>query len=133
MRRAVVVCLEGDRKVSVGGIWDNGYMAVHPKSFGRYVIMIDLYRPVIKPLNIFKGKDMSREKDIAFEVTDNLSGVKYFRGTVDGKWILMESNPKNNQVYYTFDEHVGKGRHRLRLVVSDEVGNTNVYETEFTR
>lgn len=133
MKKAVVVRLEGDRKVSIGGTWSNGYMTIHPKSFGRYVIMIDLYRPVIKPVNIFKGKDMGHEKEIAFEVTDNLSGVKYFRGTVDGKWILMEFNPKKDQVYYTFDEHVGKGLHHLRLVVSDEVGNTSVYQTEFTR
>lgn len=133
MKKAVVERLEDDRKVSIGGTWSNGYMMVHPKSFGRYVIMIDLYRPVIKPVNIFKGKDMSRDKEIAFGVTDNLSGVKYYRGTVDGKWILMEFNPKNDHVYYTFDEHVGKGLHHLRLVVSDEVGNTSVYETEFTR
>jgi hypothetical protein len=133
MKKAVVVRLEGERKASIGGTWDNGYMTVHPKGFGRYVVMIDLYRPIIRPINIFKGKDMSRDKDIAFEVTDNLSGVKYFRATVDGKWILTEFNPKNNEVYYTFDEHVGKGKHHLRFVVSDEVGNTNVYEAEFTR
>jgi len=133
MKKAIVVRLEGDRKVSIGGTWSNGYMTVHPKNFGRYAIMLDIYRPVIKPVNIFKGKDMAHDKEIAFEVSDNLSGVKYFRGTVDGKWILMEFNPKNNYVYYTFDEHVGKGAHHLRLVVSDEVGNTSVYETEFTR
>ena len=133
MKKAVVVRLEEDAKVSIGGTWNNGYMTVHPKSFGRYAIMIDLYRPVIKPVNIYRGKDMSHDKDIAFEVTDNLSGIKYYRGTVDGKWILMEFNPKNNYVYYTFDEHVGKGLHHLRLAVSDEVGNTTVYETEFTR
>jgi hypothetical protein len=133
MKKAVVVRLEGERKASIGGTWENGYMTVHPKNFGKYVIMVDLYRPVIKPVNIFKGKDMSRDKDIAFEVTDNLSGVKYFRATVDGKWILMEFNPKNSEIYYTFDEHVGKGTHHLRLVVSDEVGNTNTYETDFTR
>lgn len=133
MKRAVVVRLEGKSQASIGGHWENGYMTVHPKTFGTYIIMIDLYHPVIKSLNIFKGKDMSRDTDIAFEVTDNLAGVNYFRGTIDGKWILMEFNPKKDEVYYTFDEHVGKGKHHLRLVVADEVGNTTVYDTEFTR
>ncbi|HTB32300.1 MAG TPA: M23 family metallopeptidase [Bacteroidia bacterium] len=133
MKKAVVVRLEGKSKSSIGGHWDNGYMTVHPKTFGRYVLMIDLYRPVIKPLNIFKGKDMSQDTEIAFEVSDNLSGVSYYKGTVDGKWILVESNPKKSELYYTFDEHVGKGKHHLRLVVSDAVGNTTTYETDFTR
>ncbi len=133
MRKAVVVRLEGNSHSSIGGHWENGYMTVRPKSFGKYVIMIDLYRPTIKPVNIYKGKDMSRETEMAFEVTDNLAGVGFYRATVDGKWILMEANPKENEVYYTFDEHVSKGKHHLKLVVSDAVGNTSVYETDFTR
>jgi|SRR6185312_14938040 len=133
LKKAVVVRLEGNKKNSIGGKWEGEYMTVHPKSFGRYVIMLDLYRPVIKPVNIFKGKDMSHDDKIAFEITDNLSGIGSYRCTVDGKWILMEFNPKNNQIYYTFDEHVGKGTHHLQLVVSDEVGNTSVYRTDFVR
>lgn len=133
LKKAVVVRLEANGKNSISGKWIDGYMEVHPKSFGRYVIMLDLYRPVIKPVNIFRNKDMSHDDKIAFEITDNLSGIGSYRCTVDGKWILMEFNPKNNQVYYTFDEHVEKGKHHLRLVVSDEVGNTSIYETDFTR
>ncbi len=133
MKKAVVVRLEGKRKVSIGGKWDNGYLVTHPKVFGSYVIAIDLYRPIIKPVNVYKDKDMSRDTAMAFEVTDNLSGVGYFRGTIDGKWVLMELNPKNNWIYYLFDEKVGKGTHHVKLVASDEVGNTSVYETDFVR
>jgi len=133
MKKAVVVRVDGKQRASIGGKWENGYMIVHPKKFGSYVVMLDLYHPVIKPVNIFKGKDMSHDSNIAFEIGDNLSGVNYFRATVDGKWILMESNPKKSEIYYTFDEHVGKGLHHLRLVVSDEVGNTSVYQTDFKR
>jgi len=133
MKKAVVVHLQGKRRSSIGGTWENGYMVAHPKGFGSYVVAIDLYRPVIKPVNIFKNKDMSRENAVVFTVTDNLSGIGSFRATVDGKWILMQSNPKNNTIYYTFDEHVGEGKHHLRLVVTDEVGNTSVYQTDFSR
>jgi hypothetical protein len=134
LKKAVVVRLDDNKKESpVGGHFDSGYMTIHPKVFGKYVIMVDRIPPEIKPVNIFKGKNMSRDSIMAFEVTDNLSGLGSFRGTVDGKWILMEYNPKNNLIYYTFDEHVSKGHHHLRLLVNDEVGNSRVYETEFTR
>jgi hypothetical protein len=108
-------------------------MTVHPKTFGSYSLMLDRVPPVITPVNIFKNKDMSHDTVIAFTVTDNLSGIDYFRGTVDGKWILFQYNPKNNWVYYIFDEHVAKGTHHLRLAVSDEVGNTSVYQADFAR
>lgn len=133
MKKAVIVRLEEHKKTSIGGKWDSGYMTAHARSFGRYIIMLDKEPPVIKPVTIYKSKNMSKENKIAFEITDNLSGIASYRCTVDGKWILMEFNPKNNQVYYTFDEHVGKGLHHLRLVVTDEVGNRSIYETDFTR
>ena len=76
---------------------------------------------------------MSRTSSIEVEITDNLSGIAAYNAYVDGQWILMEYNPKKNMIYYTFDEHVGKGSHHLKLVVVDNVGNTNVYQTDFTR
>ncbi len=133
MKRAVVVRLNGKNKTSIGGHWDSGYMVAHPKYFGSYVLMLDRRRPVIKPINIFSNKDMGRDTVIVFEITDNLSGIGYFRATVDGKWILMEFNPKKNEIYYTFDEHVGQGKHHLRLAVADDVGNTSIYEADFSR
>jgi Peptidase family M23 len=133
IKKMVVVRAEGKYKISVGGHWDSGYMTVHPKTFGSYSLMLDRVPPVITPVNIFKNKDMSHDTVIAFTVTDNLSGIDYFRGTVDGKWILFQYNPKNNWVYYIFDEHVTKGTHHLRLAASDEVGNTSVYQADFAR
>ncbi|HXP52646.1 MAG TPA: M23 family peptidase, partial [Bacteroidia bacterium] len=110
-----------------------GYMVAHPKNFGSFAIMMDNIRPLIKPMNIYKNKDMSRSSSIEFEISDNLSGIAAYNAYVDGNWILMEYNPKKDMVYYTFDEHVGKGKHHLKLVVVDNVGNTNIYQTDFTR
>jgi hypothetical protein len=95
--------------------------------------MLDLERPTVKPVNIYKGKDMSKTEAIEFEISDNLSGVATYNGYVDGKWVLFEFNPKKDMIYYTFDDHVTPGAHKLKLVVVDNVGNTNTYETEFTR
>jgi len=45
----------------------------------------------------------------------------------------MEFNPKKDLAYYTFDEHVETGKHHFKLVVVDNVGNTNIYKVDFTR
>jgi hypothetical protein len=133
MRRAVMVQMDGKHLSSLGGLWDSGYMTAHPKNFGDFSIMLDLERPTVKPVNIYKGKDMSKTEAIEFEISDNLSGVATYNGYVDGKWVLFEFNPKKDMIYYTFDDHVTPGAHKLKLVVVDNVGNTNTYETEFTR
>jgi len=133
MRKAVVVQIDGNHVSYLTSTYEHGYMVAHPKNFGSFAIMMDNVRPLIKPMNIYKNKDMSRSSSIEFEITDNLSGIAAYNAYVDGNWILMEFNPKKDKIYYTFDEHVGKGKHHLKLVVVDNVGNTNIYQTDFTR
>ncbi|MGP8214088.1 MAG: M23 family metallopeptidase [Bacteroidia bacterium] len=133
MRHAVIVQIDGKHVSSLGGTYENGYMVAHPKNFGSFAIMMDMERPVIRPINIYKNKDMSKSSSIEFEITDDLSGIANYSAYVDDHWILMEFNPKKNMIYYTFDEHVDKGKHHLKLVVVDNVGNTNIYQTDFIR
>lgn len=133
LKRAVIVQIDGSHASYIGGSLEHGYIVAHPKNFGSFAIMMDNERPTVKPINIYKNKDMSRSAAIEIEITDNLSGIATFNAYVDGQWILMEYNPKKNMIYYTFDEHVGPGKHHLKLVVVDNVGNTNIYQTDFTR
>ena len=133
MRHAIVVQIDGRRLSSLGGLWENGYLTVHAKEFGDYSIMFDNTRPIIKPFNIYPNKDMSKEEAIRFIISDDLSGIASYNAYVDDKWVLMEFNPKKDMIYYTFDEYVGPGKHHLKLVLVDNVGNTNIYKVDFTR
>ncbi len=133
MKRSVIVQIDGKHTNCIGGTYEKGYITAHPKNFGSFAIMMDNVRPTIKPINIYKNKDMSKSSSIEIEISDNLSGIATFNAYVDGHWILMEFNPKKDMLYYTFDSHVGEGKHHLKLVVVDNVGNTNIYETDFTR
>ncbi|HTA83867.1 MAG TPA: M23 family metallopeptidase [Bacteroidia bacterium] len=132
-KKGVVVQIEGKHVSCLGGTFEKGYMVAHPKTFGSFAIMMDNVRPAIEPINIYKNKDMSKSSAIEIKITDNLSGIANYSAFVDGHWILMEFNPKRDMIYYTFDEHVGPGKHHLKLIVVDNVGNTNTYETDFTR
>lgn len=133
LRRAVMVQIDGHHLWSVGGTDEKGTIVAHPRTFGSFALMFDLACPIIKPLNIYPNKNMSRSDAIEFKISDNLSGIGSFNAYVDGQWILIEFNPKKDMIYYTFDEHVGPGKHHLKLVVDDNVGNTTVYQVDFTR
>jgi murein DD-endopeptidase MepM/ murein hydrolase activator NlpD len=129
----IVLVDDSGRKSSQGGSYKNGFVSTKLKNFGNYAVAIDTIPPSINPVNISDKKDLSKSHFIRFKITDNLSGVKSYRCTVDGKWILMELDGKSSNLTYTFDEHVQKGTHELKLVVADLKNNEKEFKCEFKR
>ncbi len=123
---------ERGRKHEEGGYWNNGWLTAKTREMGRYVVMADTVKPVVRPLNIYEGKTISATETIAFRVSDDFSGVDYYRGEIDGKWVLFKYYPRQNRLVYEIDDRVSAGKHELVLAVADKRGNTTVYKTEFT-
>lgn len=119
--------------ISEGGKFENGTVNTKTKSFGSFAVMADTTAPKITPQNITRDGDLSAAKTIQVKISDNLSGIAYYRGSIDGKWILMEYDAKNNLLTYTFDPAVPKGKRWFELTVSDGKQNTANYEAPFTR
>lgn len=116
-----------------GGTWSGDNISVRTRSFGGYAIAIDTVPPKITPINIYNNVNMAGKWSISVKITDNLSGIGTYRGTVDGKWVLMAYDAKNKKISYYFDEHVTKGDHTFKLVLTDEVGNKSTFEADFSR
>jgi hypothetical protein len=130
--KALVVSLN-EKRSSEGGEYLDGWVTAQVKSFGKFTVMLDTIAPSIAPVNIAPGKVLTKARTISVKISDNLSGIKKYRATVDGKWILMEYEPKQSMLYYTFDEKVGSGQHTFNLEVTDAKGNTAKYEAKFRR
>jgi len=118
---------------AAGGRFSNGAVKASLREFGDFFIAIDTMPPTIIPLNIHNGKNMGREKAIRFRVADNFSGVASISGTINGKWVLFEYDPKNDLVFYLFDEErLSRGEvHNLMLTVADEMGNSSEFTCHF--
>lgn len=116
-----------------GGTWNGDNISVRTRSFGGYAIALDTISPRITPINIYPNAQMTNKWSITLKITDNLSGIHSYRGTVDGNWIIMEYDAKNDKLSYFFDEKIATGNHTFKLVVKDEVGNKSVYEADFVR
>ena len=117
----------------IGNSWRNAMLSAKVREFGDFCIVADTINPIIKGVNIYPGKKFNTQTTIKCTISDKESGIKTYRAEIDGKWILMEYNYKKKLLVYEIKDDLGKGKHTFSLVVSDKVGNSTSYITEFTR
>lgn len=102
--------------------------------FGDFAIVSDSIPPVVRPVNFSEGKWISDQSTLQIKITDNLSGISSYRATINGKFILMEYEPKKDLLVYDFNDNVNQEtENNLRLVVIDNVGNSTTFEAKFFR
>lgn len=118
---------------SRGGTLENGWMKTQIRDFGDYTLAVDTVRPIIKAVNVVPGKRLTKQKTITMKISDNLSGVKSYRGTLNGKWILMDFDAKSGLLIYTFDDRIRSGANEFKLVVKDGVGNEALYTAKLIK
>ena len=116
----------------IGGKYNNNFFTTKIKHFGDYVIALDTIKPSIKGLNIYPGKKM-KNSTLKVQIKDDLSGIKSYRGEIDGQWILLEYEPKQNRLTHYFLNSLTKGKHVFTLEVTDNKDNVQRYEALFYR
>jgi hypothetical protein len=112
---------------------ENGFIKTQVREFGNYTVAVDTTPPVIKPVNTGQNKNVSKQQTLSLKISDNLSGIQSYRGTLNGKWILMDYEAKSSLLVYAFDDRIKPGKNNFRLVVRDAVGNETVYQATLTR
>jgi len=126
----------GGRKEYIGGEWHDDLLTAKTKEFGDYAICADTVAPVIIPVNINPGKKIGAQKSIELKITDNLSGLAHYEAYLDGNWILMDYEYKQNKLFYIIDRskqynpfNKQDEKHLFKLQATDKAGNTRVYKT----
>ena len=132
--KLLIVSLDKDGKPSSeGGTFEHGFVHTKTKTFGKFAVMVDTTKPTVKLINYDKQKLSFSNDKIMVKVSDNLSGIKSYRGTIDGQWVLMEFDNKEKTLCYTFDDKITKtlGEHELLVVVTDKKGNIKKLSVKF--
>lgn len=131
----IAYCGKSKNPQNCGGKWKNGKLQAKVRDFGNYCIMVDTQPPTIQPIR-FKS-NMRGYSKMTFKVKENFDTARNidpfkYKATVDGQWILLEYDSKNDLLIHRFDGSIAKGSHVLRLEVTDDRGNQKVYERNFT-
>lgn len=119
--------------ISATGKYEHGWVEGNIRVLGTYTLAVDTIPPKITPQIFNEQKTLKDPNRLKLKITDNLSGIDSFRGTIDGKWVLFEYDLKNNLLSYTFDKERFEFNkdHLLILEVTDFKGNKSIFKTKF--
>lgn len=112
--------------------WVRDKVQFRTRYFGSFQVFADTQAPVIN--TSWKGDkpDLRKATAMIIRPSDNFEEIRFFRAELDGKWLRF-TNDKGRSYIYRFDEHCPPGKHTLRVVVEDFVGNRTVGEWEILR
>lgn len=136
MRNKVFVgrCTSSGQIINYGGQWQDGMLVTNSTSFGDYGIFADTIPPVIQKERF--SSDMRGWSSMRFNISDNLptSGKARdlrFRATIDGRWVLLNYDAKNDRLTHIFEDDLPRGAHQLVLEVTDAMNNQSILEETF--
>jgi len=112
----------------------NNTFSARSRTFGTFTLAKDTVAPSITPRNFKEKQWLSNYRYLSLKISDDLSGIKTYSATLNGEWILMEYEPKTNTITYNFDDKIaGKTQCDLKVLVTDNVGNSTTFEHTFFR
>ena len=132
----IVNCENTNAKKSFGGHYSQNYVSAEITEFGIYAIGIDTIAPTIVPR--FSTNDLTTASTISFRIDDNMDsagnakGLSY-RATIDGEWVLFNYDLKSKVIRHKFETPPDGNEHLLKLAVTDDRGNTSVFEKKLKR
>ena len=104
------------------------------KTLGQFTLMKDTVAPKINISKSIEGKWITGQKGLSFTISDDLSGIKTYNGYLNDVWVLFEYESKLNKITHIFkDNLLLEGANKLKLIVTDNVGNSTIFETQFNR
>ena len=102
------------------------------KTLGKYTLKSDNQKPKAILLYFKSNQSIQNSKTLKVRISDVGSGIKSWRATIDGEWILMQYNHKKGILTYNFsDKKLVGNKHIFKLVLLDNVGNTNELSATF--
>jgi hypothetical protein len=134
-REKMFIGLVNEKKISYYNTkrYKNSF-TIYTKYLGEYKLIKDGKPPKIKSDKRIGGKWISNLNELQFTISDELSGIKSYDGYLNGKWILLEYEPKTKKLIHRFsDGIVDEGKNDLKIVITDNVGNSTIFETQFFR
>ena len=121
VKKLYVARVDGDRRIYCGGAYKCGRITANIGELGTYTVRIDTIAPTITPIAEATWK---KRGVVAFRITDAETGIRSYRGKIDGKWVLFRYSSKNARLWCDLKaEGVGSNYQEIEVEVEDMRGN----------
>jgi hypothetical protein len=108
---------------SAGGEVYGRYIRAQTLRFGDYFIMVDTVAPGVRPVNFRNGQHIGKLTSLNLKITDGLSGIGHYRAEINGNWVFMEFDAKNDLLSIPVNDKVPVGTFELVIKVEDKCHN----------
>jgi hypothetical protein len=117
----------------ITGTVEGDKFKIQTRDFGKYTLIADTIAPKVIPEKYAAGGKVSAGTPIGFTIADDVSGIGKHEARLNGKWILMEYEPKQKRIWcYVRDVPFVKGENVMELKVTDQCGNTTTGVYKYT-
>ncbi|MEO5570663.1 MAG: M23 family metallopeptidase, partial [Bacteroidia bacterium] len=127
--KALIVSVDKkENKYAEESSYTNGWVTGKIRHFGKFTIAIDTIAPEIKEPAVYS--DSISGKRILFTIiSDNLSGIKAYRVTINGKWFLMDYDEKTGRLIGEWNKTFEGVKSELEIEVTDRKENRKAFKT----
>lgn len=124
--------MDGNKKEFFTTSKKGNLFSARTKDLGKFFLEVDTIAPKIYRPNFKEGANLDTYDSISLHISDDLSGIKEYNAYLNGKWILMEYDFKTKTLVHFFSDAVyDEEKNELKVVVSDKMGNSAIFETHF--
>ncbi len=129
---ALIIHLKpGAEPEAIGGQYKNGFVEAKARQFGRFTLAVDSLPPNVRLVNVPRGRSYAEDRPLNVYVRDELSGLDSYTPQIDGEWVRMNYDKKNNMLTFKDFERLKGQNHKLELTVKDNQGNIKTIRQTF--
>ncbi|HCS20973.1 MAG TPA: hypothetical protein DIW47_10520 [Bacteroidetes bacterium] len=110
----------------IGGEIYNGKIQCYTRNMGTYFLSMDTLAPSIDFQTI-------NGDTLFLKLADDFSGIAKYTPRIDGRWFLMEYDPKTGLLFGDLSNFPKDDKLELDLLVKDNRGNTTAYKKTIER
>ena len=120
-KKLYVARVDGKQRIYSGGTYKYGRITANITELGTYTVCADTIAPRIIPIGSSTWKS---QRKVVFRISDNETGLRDYRGMIDGRWVLFQYSSKTARLTCDLKaEGITRGKHELEVVVTDMRGN----------
>ncbi|MBI3235238.1 MAG: hypothetical protein HYZ42_14585, partial [Bacteroidetes bacterium] len=112
---------EDSKGIYCGGAINNKHIQTNISIPGNYFIGIDTLPPAIE-------MDSSTDNYLNFKISDNLSGIGFYKATINGIFALVSYDANNSKLIIKKNKYTPVGKYLLKITIADKRQNYNTWE-----